>query len=57
MGELSVIFNVIVETPDAVGVPEMTPALERVRPVGRLPPDARLQVMGPLPPVELSVVL
>jgi hypothetical protein len=57
IGELSVIFSVIVDTPDAVGVPEMTPALESVRPAGRVPPAARLQVIVPVPPVELSVVL
>lgn len=34
---LSVTATVKVEVPDAVGVPEIVPELERVNPAGRLP--------------------
>jgi hypothetical protein len=39
----SVTFTTKVEVPDTVGVPEITPALDNVNPVGKLP-DARLHV-------------
>jgi hypothetical protein len=35
--ELSVTATVKLEVPLAVGVPEITPALDRLSPVGRLP--------------------
>jgi hypothetical protein len=39
-----------------VGVPLITPDVERLRPAGRLPLD-RLQLFVPLPPVACSVWL
>jgi hypothetical protein len=53
---LSLTATVNVADPVAVGVPEMTPALESVRPAGKLP-DASDHVYPGVPPVALSVVL
>jgi hypothetical protein len=39
-----------------VGVPLITPDVERLRPAGRLPLD-RLQLLVPLPPIACSVWL
>jgi hypothetical protein len=44
------------EVPLAVDVPEITPALESVRPAGRLP-DASDHAYPGVPPVALSVAL
>ena len=53
---LSLTATVKVAVPVAVGVPEITPAPESVRPAGRLP-DAIDHVYPGVPPVALSVVL
>ena len=42
-------FTVKVNVPVAVGVPEMIPERERVRPAGRLLPLSSVQVMGAVP--------
>jgi hypothetical protein len=48
-GELeSVTRTVKLEVPVAVGVPEIVPAAERVKPVGK-DPEVRLQVYGVVP--------
>ena len=47
--------TVKVDVAAVVGVPEMTPALLRLRPVGRLP-EVTVQAYGVLPPVATSVV-
>jgi hypothetical protein len=52
---LSVTATVKVAVPLAVGVPEITPALESVSPAGKLP-DASDHVYPGVPPVALSVV-
>ena len=54
----SVTFTVKVEVPEPVGVPEMAPALLKVKPAGSGPePEAKLQASTPVPPVSVSVVL
>jgi hypothetical protein len=53
---LSVTLTVKLDVPLAVGVPEMTPPLERVSPAGRLP-EASDHVYAAVPPVALRVVL
>ena len=44
------------EFPAAEGVPDNTPALERFKPVGRLPDDTR-NVRGACPPLAVIVWL
>ena len=51
---VAVIVNVLV--PAAVGVPERTPALLRLRPGGKVP-AVTVQVYGAVPPVATSVRL
>ena len=51
---LSVTRTVNVLTPVVVGVPEITPPLDKVRPAGRLP-LASDQVYGGVPPCALTV--
>ena len=46
----SVTFIVKPKEPEAVGVPEITPAVDNVRPPGR-DPEARLQEYGEVPPL------
>lgn len=53
---LSATATVNVEVPLALGVPEITPALEIVSPTGRVP-DAIDQVYPGVPPVALSAAL
>jgi hypothetical protein len=56
-GELeseAVIANV--EVPVAVGVPEITPALDSVRPAGKLP-DEMVHAYGCVPPVAVNATL
>lgn len=53
---LSATATVKVAVPVAVGVPEITPALESVSPAGKLP-DARDHVYPGVPPLALSVVV
>lgn len=50
----SVTFIVKLNEPDAVGVPEMVPAAESVRPAGRAP-ELTLQLYGVVPPLAPSV--
>ena len=45
-----------VNTPEAVGVPEMIPALESESPVGS-DPELRVQVYGLVPPAAANCVL
>ena len=52
----SVALTVKENVPVAVAVPEITPAVERDRPVGKAPLD-RVQVMGLTPPVAARVWL
>jgi hypothetical protein len=51
----SVTFVVKLKEPDAVGVPEIVPVADRVRPPGKAP-ELRLQLYGVVPPVAVSVV-
>ena len=51
----SVTFTVKLNEPDAVGVPEMVPPEDSVRPVGKAP-ELRLQLYGAVPPLATSVV-
>jgi hypothetical protein len=51
----SVTFTVKLKEPEAVGVPEMVPAGESVRPAGKAP-ALMLQPYGVVPPVAASVV-
>jgi len=53
---LSVTVIAKFEVPPAVGVPEITPPLERVNPEGRLPPLTDHVYPG-LPPLALNVTL
>jgi hypothetical protein len=53
---LSCTATVNVAVPLAVGVPEITPALESDRPAGRLPEASNHEYPG-VPPVALSVAL
>ena len=41
--------------PEAVGVPEIAPVVDRVTPAGNAP-ELRLQLYGVVPPVAASVV-
>jgi hypothetical protein len=50
----SVTFAVKPNEPDAVGVPEIVPALDRVRPDGRAP-ELMLQLYGVVPPLAANV--
>lgn len=50
----SVTLKVTLGAPAAVGVPEMTPVLERVSPAGS-DPESTVQVFAPLPPVASKV--
>ena len=52
---MSVAFTVKVKLPAAVGVPDSTPALLSVRPVGRVP--VTVKVLAAVPPVALIVWL
>jgi hypothetical protein len=51
----SVTFTVKVEEPAVVGVPEIVPPVERVKPAGKVP-ELILQEYGVVPPVAASVV-
>jgi hypothetical protein len=51
----SVTFAVKLNDPEAVGVPEIVPVAERVRPPGKAP-ELMLQVYGVVPPLAASVV-
>jgi hypothetical protein len=51
----SVTFAAKVNEPDAVGVPEIVPAVERVRPAGR-EPEPIVQLYGLVPPDAVSEV-
>jgi hypothetical protein len=50
----SVTFAVKLNEPDAVGVPEIVPALDKVRPAGRAP-ELMLQLYGAVPPLAANV--
>ena len=52
----SVTRTVKFDVPAVVGLPEMTPAADRVSPAGS-EPDASDQVSGPVPPVATSPTL
>lgn len=54
--KVSVAFTVKPNVPVFVGVPEITPPEERVRPFGNEPPVSD-QVYGPVPPLAASVWL
>jgi hypothetical protein len=51
----SVTFTVKVVEPAVVGVPEIVPLVERVKPAGK-DPELMLQEYGVVPPVAASVV-
>ena len=51
----SVTFTVKLKEPEAVGVPEIVPPDESVRPAGKAP-ALRLQLYGVVPPAAASVV-
>jgi hypothetical protein len=51
----SVTLTVVLKEPEAVGVPEMVPAADRVKPAGRAP-ELMLQVYGVVPPLAARVV-
>lgn len=51
----SVTFAVKVNEPDAVGVPEIVPPEESVKPPGKAP-ELMLQLYGVVPPLDASVV-
>ena len=51
----SVTFTVKLNEPDAVGVPEIVPPDESVRPPGRAP-ELRVQLYGVVPPDATSAV-
>jgi hypothetical protein len=51
----SVTFTVKVEEPAVVGVPEIVPVVESVKPAGK-DPELMLQEYGAVPPVAASVV-
>ena len=53
---LAFAWTVKVKLPAAVGVPERTPAVERVSPVGRVP-LVFVKVYGLLPPLAVKVWL
>ena len=55
--DVSVSLNVTLVVPAAVGVPEITPALLKVKPAGSVEPLARLQVRAPAPPLACKVTL
>lgn len=48
---LSVTLSINEYVPAVVGMPEMIPAVLRVRPAGRLLPEATAHVYGDVPPV------
>jgi hypothetical protein len=50
----SVTWKVTLETPAPVGVPEIVPVVERVRPAGK-EPELTLQLYGVTPPVADNV--
>jgi hypothetical protein len=50
----SVTCTVKVEGPVPVGVPSMTPAVDKANPAGS-EPDAMVHVLEPVPPVAISV--
>lgn len=53
---LSVTWAVMLKEPDAVGVPDIKPVLESVKPAGSAPDaDVNAQAYGGLPPVAASV--
>jgi hypothetical protein len=51
----SVTFAEKLKDPDAVGVPEIVPAADKVTPAGSVP-EARLQLYGVVPPLAAKVV-
>lgn len=51
----SVTLTVMPNEPDAVGVPEMVPLVDKVRPAGKAP-EATLQLYGVVPPLAPSAV-
>ena len=51
----SVTFTVNVNEPDTVGVPEIVPAVGRVKPAGKAP-ELMVQLYGVVPPDEASVI-
>jgi hypothetical protein len=51
----SVAFTVKVENPAVVGVPEIVPLVERVKPAGK-DPELTLHEYGVVPPVAANVV-
>ena len=53
---LAVALTVKVKLPAAVGVPERTPAVERVSPPGKLPLET-VKVYGLLPPLAFMIWL
>lgn len=56
-GELeSLTWNVRLKTPESAAVPEMTPAADKLSPVGSEPPEID-QLYGVFPPVAPSVAL
>ena len=52
----SLAWTVKVKVPVALGVPERTPAVESVSPVGRVPLDF-VKVYGLVPPLAVNVAL
>ena len=53
----SVTCTVKLVVPVALGVPEIVPLEEIVRPAGKVDPDAKLQVYGEVPPPAVTVWL
>ena len=55
-GLLSVAVRVKLKVPPAVGVPESAPAVDSVRPAGRLP-EVTAKLYAPVPPLAVTAWL